>query len=317
MKITIAIPTCNRIDYFKEALFSCFNQSVLPYEIVIGDDSNNDETEKFIRLLKDSEKKGIVIRYLKNEISLGQLANVNMLIKEAKGDKFMLLHDDDLLLPNAISDLSHCFVQSPDIQAAFGMQCLIKDDGSELSSSKNERLNYRFFRTKEYEGRGKLTPLEVAIVQQFPNDCYLLNTDLAKIIGYGDKKIVGNAGDFDFGLRLGLAGTQFYFLPIYTAKYRIYTHSVARDGTDSGYQSYNLILALKDYKPRIIDYREMILKIKAPLAIVQALRKGKRKEAIRIYFSKWHFRKILTLGGIKRFLLIINPFYPLKTKSTR
>ncbi len=43
------IPTYNRPEYFKEALESVINQTYRNIEIIIGDDSTNDETENLIK----------------------------------------------------------------------------------------------------------------------------------------------------------------------------------------------------------------------------------------------------------------------------
>jgi hypothetical protein len=50
--------------------------------------------------------------------------------------------------------------------------------------------------------------------------------------------------------------------------------------------------------------KEHWLKLKAPVAIVQACNTHHVKEALQIYFGKWHRNKIFTPGGIKRLWLI-------------
>jgi len=303
MKISVCIPTYNRLDFLQEAVSSCLSQTFLPYEVLIGDDSKNDDSKNYIESLINSKSTPVIIRYYKHPISLGQLANVNSLIDKAEGDKFVLLHDDDLFFPDALETMINVCRKDNSIQVVYGKQLLIGDDGSDVD---NTGFNERFFRTKKYEGH-ILTSAEAAIVQQFPNDGYMIDMKIVKDLKYGKKESVGNAGDFDFGLRLGLKNLKFYYVDHFTAKYRISNESVARNGTDSAYQSFKLIAAAP-YTPKGFDYKAHILKTKAPMAIVQALRKGRKKEAFSIYFSKWHGNKIFTLGGIKRFLLLIFKF---------
>ncbi len=122
MKISVCIPTFNRLKTVKEAVASCLNQSLLPDEIVIGDDSKSDETENWINeMQKDTVVK---IRYYHNRPSLKQAGNVNQLFNYVKGELLVLLHDDDLLMPEAIQHLQSCFLQNPEIDAAFGKQYL-------------------------------------------------------------------------------------------------------------------------------------------------------------------------------------------------
>lgn len=47
--VSVLIPTYNRPHYFKEALDSVINQTYRNIEIIIGDDSTNNETEELVR----------------------------------------------------------------------------------------------------------------------------------------------------------------------------------------------------------------------------------------------------------------------------
>ena len=80
MKISICIPTYNRPDLLTLALESCFKQTLLPNEILIGDDSINNETEILINEIIKNNKTNIIIRYFHNKPSLGQFRNVHNLI---------------------------------------------------------------------------------------------------------------------------------------------------------------------------------------------------------------------------------------------
>jgi len=303
MKISVCIPTYNRPDLLKEAIDSCLAQTFLPSEILVGDDSKNRESEALVRSYITANP-NITISYLKNVPSLGQLANVNLLIERASADKFVLLHDDDLLTPTALEVMSRCFETHANAEVVYGRQVLIREDGSE-NPDESEELNRRFYRTSEFEGT-VLSSVEAAILQQFPNDGYMIDMAIVKKIKYGDKDIVGNAGDFDFGLRLGKAGYVFHFVSEVTAKYRVTKSSVARNGTDSGYQSFKLISNLEYAKSSDVDYQKEVLERKAPIAILQATDAGKIRDAISIYFGKWHRGKIFTPGGFRRFFKIID-----------
>ena len=52
MNISIVIPTCNRPVELKKCLDSCIQQTLTLYEIIIGDDSNNDRTKNLINVYK-------------------------------------------------------------------------------------------------------------------------------------------------------------------------------------------------------------------------------------------------------------------------
>jgi glycosyltransferase involved in cell wall biosynthesis len=66
MKISIIIPTYNRPVLFKECLESCINQDLIPFEIIIGDDSSNSETTELVKHYLNNDKQ-IAINYHKHD----------------------------------------------------------------------------------------------------------------------------------------------------------------------------------------------------------------------------------------------------------
>lgn len=303
MRITICIPTYNRPDLLMQALRSCLTQSLQPFEILIGDDSKDDRSQKAVTELLEGGIGTEQIKYHRNPYSLGQAQNVSTLIEKVSGDKMVLLHDDDLLLPEALATMAAVFESNSKVDAVFGKQYIIDNHGY-LDIERSREANSYFFRTAHY-AEFPLSSIEASVVQQFPNDCYMVDSKKAKQIGYRQKEQIGNAGDFDFGLRLALHGAQFHYIDQYLAKYRITESSVARNGTDSGLQAFEIIS--KSGIPKDNLYVDLILRRKAPIAVHEAIAYGRKRDAIKIYFSKWHRKKIFTPGGIKRFFMLMNP----------
>jgi len=278
-------------------------QTLQPLEIVIGDDSPDEQTEN---LVLDIQKEcSIPIVYTRHSPSLGQAANVNFVYDKARGDKIVLLHDDDLLLPNALEDLNSCWDLHPDLVAAYGSQYIISEDGI-INQQRSLKLNQMFFRTSDRAGL-QGSALASAILHQFPNDCFMVLASAAKDIKYRSYQEIGNGGDFDFGVRLSLKYPNFFFLDRYTAKYRLSKMAVSRN-TDSAAQSFYIVLNL-DVSEELIWAKEHELKRVAPVAINQLINLGKRQQALDIYFGKYHpLSKKFSLGGLRR---LIKAFLPL------
>ena len=95
MKVTVAIPTYNNLKDLKRALESVFMQDFEDYEIVITDDSKDNETEDYIKSLNNPK-----IRYFHNIPSLGPSKNWNYMIEQSKGEYIKILFDDDWFLTN-------------------------------------------------------------------------------------------------------------------------------------------------------------------------------------------------------------------------
>jgi glycosyltransferase involved in cell wall biosynthesis len=94
--VSCIIPTKNRPFLVTRAIQSVLGQSYHNIEIIVIDDSTNDETQKALTSL------GGQIRYIKNERSRGAPYSRNIGLNEARGDAVTFLDDDDLWLPKKI-----------------------------------------------------------------------------------------------------------------------------------------------------------------------------------------------------------------------
>ena len=91
--VSIGIPTYNRADQLLgEALQSALDQTYESIEIIVSDNCSNDNTEAFVKGFSDKR-----IRYFKQAQNVGVNNNFNACLKYAKGDYFLLLHDDDCI----------------------------------------------------------------------------------------------------------------------------------------------------------------------------------------------------------------------------
>ena len=120
--VTVAIPTRHRPDYLRLAVESTTSQDYRPLEIVIGDDSTDDRTATVAEELRENAPAGCTIVYQHNVPPLGQAGNINALFHAASAPRLVLLHDDDLLLPGAISTLTKAMDAGPDVVAAYGFR---------------------------------------------------------------------------------------------------------------------------------------------------------------------------------------------------
>jgi glycosyltransferase involved in cell wall biosynthesis len=303
MTVSVIIPTYNRPDLLKETLESVWNQSVLPDEILIGDDSQNDVTANLIQeeLMAISP---VPIRYFHHTPSLKEAKNVDYLYQNAFGDLLLHLHDDDPVYPRCIEYLKRAFDENPEIIASFGLQRMINEDGSLTDNA--EGVNIAYFRTPDRTGI--VDSLIAGAVSMFPNNGFLVKREAALSIGYSDMGRAGKAVDFYFGFRLGQLHKPFYFVNEYTAMCRITKISESRtSGADNGYRTVRILF--EDLTPNQLSIPEIdkSIKFRMPFSIPFAAKIDKRI-AIKWYFSRYHRKKILTLGGIRRFLLIVNPF---------
>ncbi|RZK30111.1 MAG: glycosyltransferase family 2 protein [Hymenobacter sp.] len=307
-RVSIVIPTYKRPVRVLEAIGSCLGQTHLPYEVLIGDDSPDDATAQAISKLAPVE--GVALRYMHNQPSLGQVGNVNNLFHQAQGELVMLLHDDDLLLPESLATLTAILNENPDVSLAYGRQYIIEDSGN-INPESSISFNRDFYRDAEFEGT-VLTPFEAGLSQQIPNNGYLMRAEIPRHVKLRTE--AGDGCDYDFGFQIGLAGYRSYFVNKYLGMYRLSAHSISHYG-DAGYQSYCLMRDCKADTPRAQSIRARRMYERAPIAITECAVRGKKKEALAIYFSRWYRSRMLSLGGIKRILYIL--FYVSPAKLAR
>lgn len=285
--ISICIPTCDRPDLLKEAVLSCYAQTYRPLEIIVGDDSHNNRSDAVLGGIATDPT--IELRYHKNQPPLGQAGNVEDLFKRARGERLVLLHDDDLLLPDAIENLANCWTSYPELTAAFGKQYMISVTG-ELGQTESDYLNSVFFRTKDKVGLQNCA-VESALLQQFPNDGYMIRSDIAKRVPLRGRSQVGDATDFDFGIGVALEGGSFYFVNKYICKYRRTPGSISTTAVNVEY----MFPIVQDLQvPREAEHaRDFVLKRMAPFYVKKLALRRQKVRALKVLFGQYFDRRLL------------------------
>lgn len=132
--VSILIPAYNRPEYLQLALESALNQTYSNVEIVICDDSTNDEVEKRVNGYISIHKN---IRYYRNEKNLGQFDNDLKLFELASGEYVNYLMDDDLFEPMKIERMMQYFIadKKKEIKLVTSQRQLIDENGNILPES--------------------------------------------------------------------------------------------------------------------------------------------------------------------------------------
>lgn len=301
--ISICIPTYNRPDLLCVAINSCLQQSYSNIEILVGDDSKNDcSIQAIAGLLKIH---GDRIRYFRNIPSLGQGDNVNNLFRLAKGDLLTLLHDDDFFYSNSLVALFKCWETYPDLSAAFGRQKIVDMKGTVLEKE-TERFNNTLFRTVDRIGLLP-TPVEAGLRQMFPNNGYLVTSEIARRVGYRSFNVVGDACDYDFALRLCLQEKKICFCGDYISAYR-YTDVAVSSNAITGHSVHHLLSTL-NFPDDVMPILRWAKRHSAPTAVPAYALIGDWRNAVRILYSsdyrkdirdiaKFVYHVMLVLGAI-------------------
>ena len=262
-KVSICLPTCNRPELIVQCIDSCLAQTHGNIEVVIGDDSKDDRTQRLMAAQYQHDPR---IRYVKNEPSLGQARNVASLFARATGDKILLIHDDDYLAEDGVERLVSLWDGHPDLDVAFADQYEV-DQAGHVDGSVSAKLNADFHRTKSAEGLQKV-PGRTGLIQMFPNNGWMANADLVKRVGYKDQ--YGMCCDFVFGTELCLAAREVFYLHDYVSVYRktatSISHSTRGTTVAATVSAYAFVKALK-LPPQLEPSRKLALRRLAPIVV--------------------------------------------------
>jgi glycosyltransferase involved in cell wall biosynthesis len=302
LTVSLCIPTHARPLFLLAALESGLAQTRRPDEILVSDDLGSNSIRDMVAAL--ARQTSVPIRYTHCSTGQGLADNINHCLREAMGDLVLLLHDDDLLMDRSIEVLAQPFEDNDEVVATFGRQLFVTHTGEILQeSSENSNRDYR--RTSAYAGV-QVDAVLSGIWQQFPNDGYMVRTEVARRIKHGRE--FQSASEVDFGIRLGALGL-FYFVDEDTTKYRLSENSLNR-GENSGhgasaYHAMRIYLHLLNTRP--LYSAEIVARLKdvAPRAVCDATKRGEIKDAFDWYFGPYHRHLIMTLGGIRRGLQLL------------
>ncbi len=95
--MSICLPTFNGATMIKETIFSCLNQTLQSFEIIISDDNSTDDTLLVVSEFDDSR-----ILVLPSFLSVSPAFNWNRTIAAARGKYVKVLGQDDVLFPDCL-----------------------------------------------------------------------------------------------------------------------------------------------------------------------------------------------------------------------
>ena len=104
-RVSIGIPTINRSSLALRAIRSALSQTYSDVEVIVSDDASTDDTVARVQEIRDPR-----LVLVQQKERLGLVGNFDFCLRHATGEFFLLLGDDDVLLPNAIERLVEPFL---------------------------------------------------------------------------------------------------------------------------------------------------------------------------------------------------------------
>ncbi len=135
-KVSIGMPVYNGEQYIKEALDSLLAQTFTNFELIISDNASNDDTAAICKeyVLKDSR-----IRYIRQDINIGAVANFEFVLNKAVGKYFMWAASDDKWSLNWIETLLSEMSAELNL-VSFGEILTIDENSQKMEHLANHRI---------------------------------------------------------------------------------------------------------------------------------------------------------------------------------
>lgn len=203
MKVSILIPTFNRLAMAKQSLESARRQTHANIEILVSD-VGSDGTRAFVETLSKVDPR---VRLLPRRTGgANMFTNFNYLVGESQGDAFCVLADDDLLLPEFVEKLIRPLAEDPEVVASFCDQWMVTVDAVRLQEA-TDRHSRHYGRADLATGR-VADPIAAALKQSISlvSTIYRASVFRREPFDVG----CGFAADVDYGVRAALAGPLFY-----------------------------------------------------------------------------------------------------------
>jgi glycosyltransferase involved in cell wall biosynthesis len=238
-KVSVIVPTFNRVHYLKKVIESILFQDYEDYEIIIADNDSTDNTEEMIKGF-NSER----IIYQKNEQNIGMIGNHNKTLDLVTGDYIHIFSDDDVMKQGSISKKAAILDAYSNVGLVHSNIDIIDGDDKVLSThwgaSYYERWEKTHNKSRMFKGLEYFKTLYYHWnVISMPS--VMIRASVLKAAGSQFNPKVKFAMDLEMWMRICLFSDVFYVNES-LVQYRIHSsNNILEENKDSTYNEFVLI----------------------------------------------------------------------------
>jgi glycosyltransferase involved in cell wall biosynthesis len=213
-KLTIAVLTYNRANYLKEMLDSILQQTYKDFFVVIYDNCSEDNTSEIVKPYLSDKR----FTYYRHAVSVGR-ENINYAFKNCMTDYLLIVHDDDIMLPDMAKREISIMDSYDDISLVWtNMNYIdINSNITKLSSYSNKMNDNDFIvNSKEYIN----IILDKDNVIACPTVMFRMSIIKANNLSF--RVDIGGASDLYFWLEINQLNYKFYYINTALYNYRIH-----------------------------------------------------------------------------------------------
>lgn len=146
-KISIVIPSYNKVNYITATLQSIVDQKYPNLEVLVQDGGSTDGTVDVIN--KFAKKYPKIFKWVSKKDN-GQVDAINTGFKNASGEIFAYINADDVFSKSSLLKVGKMFTENPDCLWVTGYGDIINDKGKVISSWVTKYKNF-LLRLNSYE----------------------------------------------------------------------------------------------------------------------------------------------------------------------
>ncbi len=214
-KISICIPTYNRVHLLATAIASVLDQTYTDFELIVCDDGSTDSTALLM-----SEFVGHGIRYIRHPQNIGKSNNMRSGFAARRGEYFIKFDDDDRLTPQFLERTSAILDKDPNIDFVSSDHWVI-DINNQIDENLTKLNSRRWGRTEFSAGIIEDLLTTVFVKQSLQIGATLFRSSVLEEVGFM-RPNWQNCEDNDLFVRLAIAGKRCYYLPEFLMEYRFH-----------------------------------------------------------------------------------------------
>ncbi|MEG3938757.1 glycosyltransferase family 2 protein [Microcoleus sp. S36b_A3] len=221
-KISVCIPTCNRVHLLASAIASVLDQTYTDFELIVCDDGSTDSTPLLM-----SEFVGPGIRYIRHLQNIGKSNNMRSGFAVARGEYFIKFDDDDRLRAQFLERTSAILDKDPSIDFVSTDHWAI-DIHNNIDEAETKLNSQRWGRTDLSAGIIEDLLSTVFLRQSLQIGATLFRRPALQEVGFLRPNLQ-NCEDNDLFVRLAIANKKCYYLPELLMEYRFHAEQQGVD----------------------------------------------------------------------------------------
>ena len=209
-KVTVGMPAYNRAEVLRSTIEQILKQSFRDFELIIYNDGSKDNTSEVVLSFEDDR-----ILFLDNSINVGPPHPLNEILRHARGEYIIIVHDHDIFHPQLIEFSVEALEKHP--TAGFVLQGCAWIDEDGLSNYQPLLLNLPEYNHGREHGLKMLENSES--FSSIFHACCMVRRRAHEKAGFYYEESFGLNADVDLWLRL-LLTTDFVYMNEVFYKFR-------------------------------------------------------------------------------------------------